>query len=98
MLHHIHIHSFVTLNTLDFEHQTFQQSQTLLPPGYFKTICPFFGLCDGCCEIEAYKTVMYCATHPVPLVQNVCGVGVERNKLVEILNLYWGAPVSAWLR
>ena len=52
---------------------------------------------DVKCQVKK-KTVMYCPTDPVSLVQNICGVGVERNKLVEILNLYRGAPVSAWLR
>lgn len=38
------------------------------------------------------------STDPVPLIQNLCGISVEWNKLVGVVDLYWGADTFAWLR
>lgn len=35
--------------------------------------------------------------YPVSLIQNLCGISVEGNKLVWVLDLYWGAGAVAWL-
>lgn len=37
------------------------------------------------------------STDPVPLILNLCGISVEWDKLVGVLNLYWCTDAVAWL-
>lgn len=37
-------------------------------------------------------------TDPVPLIQDLSGICVEWDKLIGVLDLYWGASGIAWLR
>lgn len=41
--------------------------------------------------------MMVFSTDPVPLIQNLCGISVEWDKLVWVLNLYWGTNAVALL-
>lgn len=43
---------------------------------------------DACCK----------KTDPVPLIQDLSGICVEWDKLIGVLDLYWGASGIAWLR
>ncbi len=60
-------------------------------------------LCESLVQRITTCRGMFCekcddvSTDPVPLIQNLCGISVERDKLVGVLNLYWCADVVAWL-
>lgn len=45
-------------------------------------------------EQKEFKNV---PTDPIPLIQNFCGISVEWDKLIRVLDLYWCASVVAWL-
>lgn len=55
-------------------------------------------------EIKSLKSCRCCvkrvkmfSTDPIPLIQNLCGISVEWDKLVRVLDLNWGADAVAWL-